>query len=108
MRSRYLNAITGQTPWPSQGQPDEPHDLAPRQFVPYTCDRGHEFKVTFAANVLAPAEWECRCGKPAGLGQQPDSGSELVRRMSQVRERRGDDDLERMIADRLAELRDAG
>jgi RNA polymerase-binding protein len=68
--------IRGRTPWASQGTPEDPREeMCPRQRVAYTCERGHTFEVTFAAGISAPAAWECRCGKPAGLGSAPE-GSE--------------------------------
>jgi len=82
-----------------------------RQHVVYQCDRdrGHDFTVTYDAAAIPPAEASCRCGgtghAAAGhaLAGQAVAG-EHDRRMSQVRQRRTEADLEQILADRLAEL----
>jgi len=87
----------------SQGGAEDPHEaLCPRQRVSYTCQRGHAFEVVFAASATAPAAWDCRCGKPAGLCDQSAAEPELQRRMTQVRQRRNEAELEQLIADRIA------
>jgi hypothetical protein len=95
--------IRGRAPWPTTGSPDDPREeLCDRQQVTYTCDRGHTFEVVFAASAKVPATWECRCGKPAGLGQALAGESELQRCMAKVRQRRNDGELEQLLADRLS------
>jgi RNA polymerase-binding protein len=82
-------------------------DLAARQSVAYKCQRGHTFDVVFLAGITPPAEWECRCGKPATLADaKPGPAPELVRRMTDVRGRgRTDAQLQQLIDDRLADRR---
>ena len=94
----------GRTPWPSTGSPDDPHEEpAARQLVPYVCERGHEFTVPFAAGIKVPADWDCRCGRPAGLTAPAARPTEHERRMEQVLGRRTRAELEQLLADRLGE-----
>ena len=98
--------VRGVMPWPTAGQPDEGRDdLAPRQLVPYTCVRGHQFTVPFAAEATAPSAWDCRCGAAAGLVQPCAVQSEHERHMGQLLGRRSPADLETLLAARLAEIR---
>jgi RNA polymerase-binding protein len=99
--------VRGTMPWPTQSaSQDQPEDLCARQRVTYTCDRGHTFEVVFAASAKVPAAWDCRCGKPAGLGHAaPTAESELQRCMGKVRQRRDDSELEQLLADRITERR---
>jgi hypothetical protein len=77
--------ILGKTPWQSAGGPEDPREpLAPRQLVPYICDRGHTFEVCFAAGITVPTAWDCRCGKPAELTAALEVETEHQRRMPQV------------------------
>lgn len=100
--------VRGRTPWPSQGAADAGHEqLCPRQQTTYTCDRGHVFAVTFAADAAVPDAWECRCGKSAGRGNPEPEQTEHQRRMAQVLERRTIPELEQHLADRINELRGA-
>lgn len=98
--------IRGRTPWLSQGAPDDPNEeLCARQRIAYTCERGHTFEVTFAATAIAPAAWDCRCGKPAGLATAPEAGpTEHERVMAKVLEQRSHAELEQLLADRLANM----
>jgi len=50
---------------PAQARDD---DLVARRSVSFTCRRGHEFVIPFAADAVVPATWECRQhGISAGL-----------------------------------------
>ena len=81
-----------------------------RQDVTYRCDRdrGHDFTVTYDAAAIPPAETSCRCGGTGHVAGHALAGggqaAEHDRRMSQVRQRRTEADLEQILADRLAEL----
>jgi RNA polymerase-binding protein len=105
--STSLRPLRGRTPWPSVGSPDDPReDLAPRQLVPYVCDRGHTFEVCFAAGIKVPDGWQCKCGKPAGLAAAPEAApTEHERRMTQLLGRRSRAEGEQILADRLSEMR---
>ena len=99
--------IGARTPWPAQGDKD-PHPgyerLCARLVVEYVCLRGHAFEVVFAADAVAPASWDCRCGAQAGVAVGEPEQSEHERRMAQVRERRSVAELEEQLADRLADV----
>ncbi len=97
---------------------DGPEPPAPRQQVPYRCQRGHGFEVTFAAGIEPPWTWDCRCGVPASSAADcasaaglSDAEAEHERHRRLVCERRAPAELEQILADRLAELaalREAG
>jgi uncharacterized protein with gpF-like domain len=97
--------------WPASNTAEVPYDRpAPRQVVPYRCERGHEFEVTFAAGADPPAEWNCRCGARASITAAagailavPDE-SEHERCIRLVLQRRSPAELELLLAERLAEL----
>jgi rubredoxin len=88
---------------------DRDTDLAPRQDVRYDCPHGHAFGVPMAAEADIPGTWECRvCGATA---LRHDGGSPAEKKGKAVRthwdmllERRSIDDLEEVLAERLAEL----
>jgi RNA polymerase-binding protein len=99
------HVLSGRTPWPSAGSPDDPRESpAPRQYAPYTCTRGHQFTVTFAAEAIAPAAWACRCGAAAGLICSGDMPTQHDRRMGQLLGRRSRAELEELLAGRLAQI----
>lgn len=85
---------------------------APRKQAAYSCDRGHTFAVTFAAEAEPPHTWACRCGAQAGAptaGTQagaPTAGAEDDRERHRrfVMERRSPAERERALAARLAEV----
>ncbi|HEY6275583.1 MAG TPA: RNA polymerase-binding protein RbpA [Streptosporangiaceae bacterium] len=79
---------------------------AARQEAPYACQRGHRFTVPFAASITPPAEWECRCGAPAGT-DQPAPAPARDGHWRKVLERRTVAELEHLLADRLAVIRRA-
>ncbi|MEO5874900.1 MAG: RNA polymerase-binding protein RbpA [Streptosporangiaceae bacterium] len=89
---------------------DRNTDLAPRQEVDYTCPKGHQFTVTLAAEVEVPMNWDCRsCGSPALLmdGEEPTlkKGKPPRTHWDMLLERRSLEDLEEVLAERLAILR---
>jgi hypothetical protein len=101
--------VRARSPWPANATGEVPYERpVARQAAPYQCTRGHDFTVTFAAEITPPGEWECRCGAPA-VGATPPAGpeSEHDRRMGQVLGRRSRAELEGLLTDRLAEIREA-
>ncbi|GAA3721784.1 hypothetical protein HDA32_002097 [Spinactinospora alkalitolerans] len=89
---------------------DRNTDLAPRQEVTYDCPRGHRFSVTFATEAEIPSSWECRfCGDNALMvdGEQPQQKKTKPTRThwDMLLERRSMEDLEEVLAERLALLR---
>ncbi|GAA3205998.1 RNA polymerase-binding protein RbpA [Actinocorallia longicatena] len=89
---------------------DRNTDLAPRQEVDYTCPKGHQFTVTLATEVEVPMTWDCRsCGSPALLmdGEAPAAkkGKPPRTHWDMLLERRSIEDLEEVLAERLAILR---
>jgi len=90
---------------------DRDTELAPRQTAAYDCPKGHQFTVPFAAEAELPATWECKvCGAPALLvdGQLPEPKKVKPARThwDMLMERRTVDDLEEVLAERLAVLRE--
>jgi hypothetical protein len=90
---------------------DREGDLAPRQFVAYDCPAGHSFRVPMAAAAEIPPTWECRtCGATARLvdGElpQPKPVKPPRTHWDMLLERRTVDDLEALLAERLAVLRE--
>ena len=88
---------------------DRNTDLAPRQAATYDCPHGHSFSVPLASDAEVPATWDCRtCGASALLR---DAGEPEAKKTKHARthwdmllERRSLDDLEEVLAERLAEL----
>jgi rubredoxin len=88
---------------------DRNTDLAPRQEVSFDCPNGHRFAVTMATDAELPATWECRvCGASAllhdGTRPEPKKGKPARTHWDMLLERRSLDDLEEVLAERLAEL----
>jgi hypothetical protein len=88
---------------------DRNTDLAPRHEVIYYCPRGHEVAVPMASDAEPPATWECKVCGGAGLlrdgeGFSPKAGRVARTHWDMLLERRSIDDLEVVLAERLAEL----
>src|SRR5947209_16053264 len=88
---------------------DRNTDLAPRQAVSYDCPRGHVTAVPMSSEADLPATWECRvCGATALLrdGATPEAkkGKTPRTHWDMLLERRSIEDLEEVLAERLAEL----
>src|SRR5436305_9715714 len=88
---------------------DRDTDLAPRQSVTYDCPRGHITSVPMSSDADLPATWECReCGATALLrdGVTPEAKKTKTPRThwDMLRERRTIEDLEEVLAERIAEL----
>ena len=84
-------------------------DIADRMEVTYTCASAHEFTRVFAADITAPATWECpRCGKMGSCedGPMPNDSSSVQRsHWDMLAERRTMDELAEMLAERVKQLR---
>ncbi|MBF9068934.1 RNA polymerase-binding protein RbpA [Streptacidiphilus fuscans] len=88
-------------------------DLAPRQTVEYACQNGHRFEVPFSVEAEIPHVWECRfCGSEALLidGEEPEEKKTKPARThwDMLMERRTREELEEVLAERLAVLRSGG
>jgi hypothetical protein len=88
---------------------DRNTDLAPRQDVAFDCPNGHVTAVPMASDAELPATWECRvCGAPAKLRHgdavEPKKGKTARTHWDMLLERRSIEDLEEVLAERLAEL----
>jgi rubredoxin len=89
---------------------DRNTDLAPRQEVSYVCPKGHRFTVPLSAEAEIPMTWECRyCGVTAlkvdGEMPEPKKGKPARTHWDMLMERRTVEDLEEVLAERLAVLR---
>lgn len=83
---------------------------APRQRVPFACQDGHEFTLTFAADVEVPGQWDCpRCGQTAGRDGIPPAEDPAVKpplsHWDRLLQRRSLVELESLLAERIRELR---
>ena len=90
---------------------DRNTDLAPRQEVSYTCPKGHLTTVPLAVEAEIPTTWECRhCGSPALRvdAEQPQQKKAKAPRThwDMLLERRSIEDLEEVLNERLAILRE--
>lgn len=88
---------------------DRNTDLAPRQAVRYDCPHGHAVEVPMASDADLPPTWECRvCGATALLHDatniEPKTGKPARTHWDMLLERRSLDELEEVLAERLAEL----
>ncbi|HWG95135.1 MAG TPA: RNA polymerase-binding protein RbpA [Mycobacteriales bacterium] len=88
---------------------DRHTEFAPRLRTVYDCPEGHETAVPFAAEADVPATWECRvCGAAALLrdGERPEPKKTKPARThwDMLLERRSTDELEEVLAERLAVL----
>jgi hypothetical protein len=85
-------------------------DSAPRLYVSYFCANGHETRPAFAADVQAPAEWDCpRCGLPANLdADNPPPPPRILpykTHLAYVKERRSEVEAAEILSDALGDLR---
>jgi transposase-like protein len=88
---------------------DRNTDLAPRQDAVYDCPHGHSFRVPLASDADIPQTWDCRsCGATALLRDagpaEAKKGKTARTHWDMLLERRSIDDLEEVLAERLAEL----
>lgn len=92
---------------------DEGVDLAPRTNVAYDCPHGHVVEVPFAAEAEIPPTWECRvCGslslRSEGGKPEEKKGKPPRTHWDMLLERRSVEELEEILAERLAILRSGG
>ena len=88
-------------------------DFAPRQDIEYVCPNEHRFVMPFSVEADVPPTWECKvCGAVALLvdGAPPEekAGKPARTHWDMLLERRTVADLEEVLAERLAVLRDGG
>ena len=88
---------------------DRHTEFAPRLRTVYDCASGHETAMPFAAEADIPPTWECRvCGETALLrdAEQPEAKKVKPARThwDMLLERRSTDELEEVLAERLAVL----
>ncbi|GAA2044241.1 hypothetical protein GCM10009839_54710 [Catenulispora yoronensis] len=88
-------------------------DFAPRQDIEYVCPNEHRFIMPFSVEADVPPTWECKvCGAVALLvdGAPPEekAGKPARTHWDMLMERRTVADLEEVLAERLAVLRDGG
>ena len=103
LRGSRLGAVSYET--------DRGTEMAARQNVTYDCPAGHSFAMTFAAEAEVPAVWECKvCGGESLLvdGERPEPKKVKPARThwDMLMERRTTEDLEEVLAERLAVLRE--
>jgi len=92
------------------GREPLPEELAPRQNVSFWCASGHESRLAFADDAVAPETADCRrCGEPAGQDREapPIATSHVPYKthMAYVRERRSEADGQQLLDEALARLR---
>jgi hypothetical protein len=88
---------------------DRDTDLAPRQAVTYDCPRGHVTAVPMSSDADLPPTWECReCGATAVLrdaaAPEAKKGKTPRTHWDMLLERRSIEDLEEVLAERIAVL----
>ena len=88
---------------------DRHTEFAPRLRTAYDCPNGHETAMPFAAEAEIPPTWECKvCGATALLrdAEQPEAkkGKPARTHWDMLLERRTTDELEEVLAERLAVL----
>ena len=84
-------------------------EVAPRQDVAYACAEGHRTVMTFSVEAEVPGLWPCRtCGAEAERVGGPDFERKPKKHQrthwDMLLERRTFDDLEEVLAERLAVL----
>jgi rubredoxin len=93
---------------------DRDTELAPRQVVAYECPKGHHFEVPFSVEAdEVPSKWECRvCGATArrtdGATADENRAKPARTHWDMLLERRTREELEEILAERLAVLRAGG
>lgn len=90
---------------------DRHTEFAPRTLTGYDCARGHASSVPFAAEADIPPTWECKvCGESAlrrDVEQpEPKEAKHVRTHWDMLLERRSVAELEQVLAERLAVLRE--
>jgi hypothetical protein len=88
---------------------DRHTEFAPRTLTSYDCKLGHETAVPFAAEADIPYNWECKvCGAPGvrrdAEAPEPKAVKPVRTHWDMLLERRTVDELEEVLAERLAVL----
>jgi len=101
LRGSRLGAVSYET--------DRNTEFVARQIVEYDCPSGHHFTVPFSAEAEVPSTWECKvCGDTAlmvdGERPEPKQAKPARTHWDMLMERRTLDDLEEVLAERLAVL----
>lgn len=90
---------------------DEGIAFSERQIVVYTCSEGHVIELPFSVEADVPALWECRCGREALLVDGPEPERKPVKpartHWDMLLERRSIPELEELLEERLALLRES-
>jgi Zn ribbon nucleic-acid-binding protein len=86
-------------------------EFAARQQVGYRCPQGHQFSITLSDEADIPAVWECtKCGAEAlstdGIEKVEKVEKPARTHWDMLLERRSVDELEDILKERLALLRD--
>lgn len=89
---------------------DEGVTFSERQMVSYTCPDGHVSELPFSVEAEIPPLWECRCGLDAKLNDGPEPEAKAVKpqrtHWDMLLERRSVPELEQLLEERLALLRE--
>ena len=85
-------------------------DVAPRELVAYECPKGHRIEIPFSVEAEIPSTWDCRtCGQTAvrlDTAAPDDKPIKPARtHWDMLLERRSREELEEILAERLALLR---
>lgn len=90
---------------------DEGIAFSERQMVTYKCAAGHVIELPFSVEADVPALWECRCGREALLVDGPEPERKPVKpqrtHWDMLLERRSIPELEELLEERLALLRES-
>ncbi|GAB3619652.1 RNA polymerase-binding protein RbpA [Glutamicibacter sp. PS] len=84
---------------------------AARQRVEYRCEDGERVFVVFAAEAEVPATWTTKTGKEAHLvhgeakADEESTDKPIRTHWDMLLERRSEEELEKILADRLTQLR---
>lgn len=89
----------------------EKMEYAQRKEIAFICDNGHEFIIPFAAEAELPTVWDCaKCGTEAvrkdGVSAEPKVEKSVRTHWDMLTERRSIPELEGILAERLAEIRE--
>ncbi len=82
-----------------------------RRITPYVCPQGHRIELPFSVEADVPPVWECRCGSEAKLLDGPEPEARQVKHVrthwDMLLERRSIPELEELLEERLALLRES-
>ncbi|WP_084718745.1 RNA polymerase-binding protein RbpA [Streptacidiphilus carbonis] len=89
---------------------NERGESAPRSIVSFWCGNGHEVRIAFAREAVAPPEWDCpKCGLAASTDRDntpaPTSTVPYKTHLGYLRQRRTQEEGEILLEEALAKLR---